>query len=140
MTGVSESCAFLNGEGRCSIHVDRPGICRIFPLGRYYENHGFQYFLQVNECGNNTNTKVKVSKWIDIPDIKKNEQFLISWHYFLNDAESMVKNAQDEKLIKNINMYILNCFYVKKFDTEVDFYLQFDKRLREARETFLNVS
>ena len=36
-----EVCGFLNEEGRCSIHPYRPGICRIFPLGRYYENGSF---------------------------------------------------------------------------------------------------
>ena len=38
MQGAEEACAYLDGEGRCSIHPYRPGICRLFPLGRYYEN------------------------------------------------------------------------------------------------------
>ena len=42
-SGENERCGFLNGEGRCSIHALRPGFCRIFPLGRFYENHSFQY-------------------------------------------------------------------------------------------------
>ena len=36
-----EPCVFLDAEGRCSIHEDRPGICRIFPLGRVYEDNNF---------------------------------------------------------------------------------------------------
>ena len=44
MSGRNESCAFLDEEGRCSIHSIRPGICRIFPLGRIYEDGSFQYF------------------------------------------------------------------------------------------------
>ena len=36
MAGEKEACAFLNEEGRCSVHSHRPGICRIFPLGRLY--------------------------------------------------------------------------------------------------------
>ncbi len=134
MAGLYEGCVFLNHQGRCSVHTFRPGICRIFPLGRYYENHGFKYFLQVNECRNNTIMKRKVSKWIDTPDIKKNEQFLIDWHYFLNDVEIRIKNAHDENLVKNINMYILNYFYVKKYDPGLDFYTQFNERLSEAKE------
>ena len=133
MTGLSERCAFLNSEGKCSIHAFRPGICRIFPLGRYYGNHGFKYFFQINECRNNSKTKIKVSKWIDTPDLKKSEQFLIDWHYFLNDVENIITNTQDVNLIKNINMYILNSFYVRKYDTGIDFYLQFNERLSEAK-------
>jgi Fe-S-cluster containining protein len=132
MSVISGGCSFLNKEGRCSIHAYRPGICRIFPLGRYYENHGFQYFLQVNECSNASETKVKVSKWIDTTDLEKNERFLTDWHYFLNDAEDMIKKTQDENLIKNLNMYILRNFYIKKYDCETDFYSQLYERLREA--------
>ena len=41
-----EACYFLNENGRCSIHPARPAYCRMFPLGRYYENGDFRYFLQ----------------------------------------------------------------------------------------------
>jgi uncharacterized protein len=132
MSGTSESCAFLK-DGKCSIHAFRPGICRIFPLGRFYENHDYKYFLQRNECSNNSTTKIKVSKWIDTPDPERNKQFLIDWHYFLNDVEHIIKNTLDDKLIKNINMYLLNSFYVKMYDINKDFYLQFNERLNEAK-------
>lgn len=134
MKGEYESCAFLNQEGKCSIHTCRPGICRIFPLGRYYENHDFKYFLQINECSNASNTKIKVSKWIDTPDTEKNKQFLIDWHYFLNDIEELIKCTEDENLIKNMNVYILNSFYVKEYDKEMDFYMQFNQRLSTIRK------
>lgn len=136
MNQISEQCAFLNENGRCSIHSVRPGICRIFPLGRYYENNSFQYILQVNECPNESRTKVKVSKWIDTSDITENQQFINDWHYFLKDIETMIKNTQDEKLIKNINMYILNSFYLKQYDTNNEFYEQFYERLNEAKKLF----
>lgn len=134
MVGSNESCTFLNDEGKCSIHAYRPGICRIFPLGRYYENHEFQYFLQKNECSNASRTKIKVGKWIDTPDLYENEQFLIDWHYFLNDAEKIIRNTRDDTMVKNINMYLLGSFYRKQYHEGVDFYLQFKDRLSEAKE------
>lgn len=134
MTGASEGCTFLNGDGRCSIHAFRPGICRIFPLGRYYENHDFRYFLQVNECKSScSNNSVEVGKWIDTPDLKKNKKFLIDWHYFLNDVENEIKSTKDQAQVKKINMFLINCFYLIKYDTGTDFYLQFHKRLNEAK-------
>ena len=36
MDAQTEACGFLDADGRCSIHAYRPGICRLFPLGRYY--------------------------------------------------------------------------------------------------------
>ena len=40
MQGTKERCTFLNEEGRCVVHGFRPGLCRLFPLGRYYEEGG----------------------------------------------------------------------------------------------------
>jgi Fe-S-cluster containining protein len=139
MTDSSEGCSFLNERGRCSIHSFRPGICRIFPLGRYYENGDFKFILQVNECQNNSTTMTKVSKWIDTPDYKKNKQFILKWHYFLNEVERQLQEISEEKLVKNINMYLLNSFYIQKYDSEQDFYLQFHKRLKEVREKLLQL-
>lgn len=134
MVGEEESCAFLDRSGKCSIHTSRPGICRIFPLGRYYDKHDFHYFLQQNECNHNSRTKVKVSKWIDTPDFEENKSFLLDWHYFLNDAEEIVKTAQDDQLVKNLNMYILSNFYVRPYSRENGFYDQFYVRLNEAKK------
>jgi Fe-S-cluster containining protein len=133
MAGELERCSFLNEEGRCSIHAFRPGICRLFPLGRLYEDHSFKYFLQVNECKKENKTKVKVKKWIDTPDLKNNEKFIIDWHYFLKDLQSRIKASSDEIWIKEINMQVLNLFYLKAYDTNHDFYEQFETRLNEVK-------
>ena len=134
MIEASERCSFLNSEGRCSIHAFRPGFCRLFPLGRFYDNHAFKYFLQVYECKKKNKTKVKVRKWIDSPDLKNNERFVIDWHYFIKDLQNIVKSIQDDNLIKEINMYILKNFYIMPYDTNIDFYLQFNERLSGAKE------
>jgi Fe-S-cluster containining protein len=139
MIGLSERCSFLNEEGRCSIHAFRPGICRLFPLGRYYENHAYKYFLQVHECKKEYKTKIKVRKWIDTPDLKINERFVTDWHYFLKDLQDAIKSTQDDKLMKDISMYILKYFYIKSYDTDIDFYAQFNERLSVAKKLVAEV-
>lgn len=54
-----ERCPFLDENERCSIHAFRPGLCRLFPLGRVYEEDGFYYILQVHECPKPNKTKQK---------------------------------------------------------------------------------
>lgn len=134
MVGEQERCVFLNQEGRCSIHAFRPGFCRIFPLGRYYEDGSFKYILQVNECIKLGKTKVKVSKWIDTPDLKRNQEFVNEWHYFLKDIQAAMMTAEDETLRKKITMYVLQLFYVTPFSKEKDFYDQFAERLKIAKK------
>ncbi len=135
MAGKEEVCSFLTDQGRCSIHSFRPGICRLFPLGRFYDNGGFQYFLQVHECSRQNCSKIKVKKWIDTPDVKQYEKFIIGWHYFLKDLQEGMNLEQDVTLMKTTGMYILSNFYRKPYGNP-KFYAQFEERLEAARVYF----
>lgn len=141
MNGEAEKCAFLNQEGRCQVHTIRPGICRLFPLGRIYkeEGKGFDYFLQIHECKKENRSKVKVRKWIDTPDVKRYEQFIVDWHYFLEDVAVKSKGISDEAKEKEQIMYLLTAFYVQPYDGEMeqDFYPSFYARLESARRALL---
>ena len=127
MDGLSEKCSFLNENGRCSVHKARPGICRLFPLGRYYEKDGFQYFLQVHECKKENKTKVKVKNWIDTPNPKEYEKYILAWHNLLKKLEKLTEKA-DEVQVKQIALSLLQQFFVIPYD-DTDFYVQFWKRL-----------
>lgn len=138
----TERCSFLNEAGRCSIHAFRPGICRIFPLGRIYENHSFQYFLQIHECQKANRTKVKVKKWIDTPEPVTYERFVTDWHYFLKALQHLIlpqlqetdQGSMEGGLAKTVSLYVLQQFYQTPFDQEQSFYPQFQERLRQARQ------
>lgn len=134
MSGERNSCIFLNTEGRCSIHGFRPGICRLFPLGRFYENHDFKYFLQIHECQNPNKTKVKVKKWIDTPSLQENKKYIIDWHYFVNDVQDKIAQIADDNLIKKIDMFILQHFFIERYTETEDFYEQFNSRLEKAKK------
>jgi Fe-S-cluster containining protein len=134
MQGKEDACGFLDEAGRCKIHPYRPGICRLFPLGRYYEKEDFWYFLQVHECPNEARSKVKVKKWIDTPRLQEYERFVKEWHFFLKKMEAYSASITDEEEIKNTSLYILMSFYIKSYDIEADFYAQFFKRLAEAEK------
>ncbi len=132
MNEQDERCNFLDVNGRCSIHANRPGICRIFPLGRIYEGKSFRYFLQVKECEKTNRSKIKVSKWIDTTRVKDNQKFICEWHYFLKDVEEMII-AGDADAMKQVSMYVLNTFYVRAIEEE-SFYEEIEQRMVEARE------
>lgn len=137
MQGTKERCTFLNEEGRCVVHGFRPGLCRLFPLGRYYEEGGFSYYLQSQECPKKNKTKIKVGRWLDMPDLKKYEEFAATWHFLLKDIRNLLEENQDEQLTKELNMYVLNLFYTKPYESGADFYAQFEERLEQMRKLLL---
>ena len=133
MSEKTNCCGFLNEEGRCSIHPVRPGICKLFPLGRIYEDDKLAYFLQMDGCKKENRSKVKVSKWLDTPELKKNQQFLIDWHAFRRQMEEIIADTSDENTVKTITMFLLNTFYVNPYDVERDFYEQFYERMNKIK-------
>ena len=133
LAGDSEQCTFLNDAGRCSIHPYRPGICRLFPLGRYYEEDGFRYILQIHECEKTNRSKVKIRKWMDTPDMEQYDAYIADWHAFLSKLRTKLEDASSD-LAKSVSMYILQRFYLLPYDTSRDFYSQYEARIAAAKE------
>lgn len=129
LEGPQEGCLFRNEAGRCSIHPFRPGMCRLFPLGRIYGEESFRYFLQVHECRKESRTKVKIKKWLDIPEIRRYEQFLSHWHFFVKSVqEEIIASGGDEAFIRQRVMQLLQTYYLTPYSGTDDFYEQYYTR------------
>lgn len=142
MSGPAEQCAFLDEERRCSIHSVRPGICRLFPLGRICTDRSFHYFLQIYECRKENRSKIKVKKWIDTPNPKAYEAFICDWHYFLIDLQrTLVPSGQGPEpglsRQKAVSLSVLQSFYTAPYLSD-SFYPEFYERLASARSRLFN--
>ena len=99
-------------------------------MGMIYENGDFQYFLQVHECPYPNKTKVKLKKWLGIPELARYERFVKDWHFFLKDTERKLAEAENEEIPKKINLFLLQQFFQKPYGDA--FYEAFYERLSEA--------
>ncbi len=136
MQDDTDACGFLDENGRCSIHADRPGLCRLFPLGRNYNEKGLRYFLLEDACRKQNRTKIKIKKWLEVNALPQYEKFLIEWHDFRKQMQEKMIDSQSDAYAQNVNVKMLEIFYQKPYDTDENFYLQFEKR----REDFIKVS
>lgn len=135
MQSETEQCGLLDEAGRCSIHAFRPGLCRLFPLGRNYEENTFQYFVVEGACQYPQKAKVKISRWLEEPSLKKNEAFIADWHYFVKDMKNVIQWTADKpECAKTINMLLLENFYKEAYDFEKDFYEQYKARRKRVEE------
>lgn len=121
-TGV---CPFLNEEGRCNIHAFRPGICRLFPLGRYYHDGGFSYVLMTGECQKENRSKIKIEKWLGEPDVKSYEKFILLWKNILEQTRENIAGLSDLEEQKKLSMYLLQKYYLTPY--EADFFAEFGR-------------
>ena len=131
MQDENKNCSFLDKNGRCTIHLKRPNICRLFPLGRAYQDNDFKYFLQVDNCPKDELKDVKVSQWINIENYNENKKFILEWYKFIKALTFRLKFVRDEKEIAHINEILLDNFYRVKIDN--DFYKSFEELLPKVK-------
>ena len=127
-----DACGFLNSENRCSIHRYRPGLCRLFPLGRNYDEKGLRYFLLDDACKIPNRTKVKIKKWLGIDQITKYERFLIDWHDLRRGLQTQIMEQQSDAYTQKINVKFLETYYQRPYDVKKDFFDQFGERKKEV--------
>ncbi|MCQ2519740.1 MAG: YkgJ family cysteine cluster protein [Lachnospiraceae bacterium] len=126
----SSACGMLSKDGRCTIHPLRPGFCRLFPLGRLYDDSGdFNYIIQVHECSYPNKSDVKVQDWLGIKNLQKYEQFNKDWHRVIKNLTDYLAEYDNETVSKKLSWLPLRLFFEPPYDTTADFYEQFYARL-----------
>ncbi|MBX9180158.1 YkgJ family cysteine cluster protein [Paraclostridium sordellii] len=118
-------CSFLNEQGRCIIHSKRPNICRMFPLGRVYQDNDFKYFLQIGNCPKEDLKDVKVSDWVGIENYNENKEFILEWYKLTKALAFRLKFVRDEKEIEEINQILLDSCYHIDIEEVENFYSVF---------------
>lgn len=127
-------CGFLNEEGRCSVHAFRPGFCRLFPLGRSYDENGLNYFVLKDACSAPNKSKVKINKWLNLPKLKEYESFLVKWHRLTKMLRVYYgEHMEEEAVTKAVNMKFLQIFYLTAYE-EDDFYADFAGRYEQMQQ------
>ena len=129
MCDKTGACTFLNKDNRCSIHNIRPGICRLFPLGRIYEDGGFSYFNQIYECDYPNKSKVKIKNWLGIDNLSQYERFVLKWHDYMDTLRRELSDLEDTNAVSRFWVIILRKFYREPYDTNRPFFEQIEERM-----------
>ena len=110
----ADECLFLQSDGKCSIHAFRPGICRMFPLARlYHEDGSFSYFLQEGECPRNNGVKIKISRWLGYPDIRRYEQSVRQYHDALLKLRKNCASAETPEEMTALQKKFLEDWFIQ---------------------------
>lgn len=133
-----DHCPFLSAAGRCAIHPYRPGMCRLYPMGRYYTESGFHYILQKDECADRRKTPVLLRDWLGYDDLPRYEAYIQDWHDFKKQAESAMYRLTD-KSRRSVGLYILKIFFVHPYLTDRDFYPQYGVRMDVCRQELAQI-
>ena len=92
MDGARDACPFLDDAGQMlSAQLQTGGSADCFPLEGITRRAAFKYFIQIHEWPEKkTVGKVKIKKWLGIPNLKAYESYIMAWHDFLNECEECI--------------------------------------------------
>ena len=139
MREETQSCAFLAEDGRCTIHAYRPGICRLFPLGRQFEDEKTSYFIVPEGCVKGGLSKVRIDKWLGIPDLPRYERYKAEWRALLRRLRARLAAEESAEVQRNVNLYFLRTFYMAPYaaDCAAAFYEEYGDRVSKFTEAVL---
>ena len=76
-------CAFLTKDG-CILGNHKPVNCRIYPLGRGFDDDKLVYFSQPVNCGDRNSTQT-VADWLERNGVtEENEWFTVKWYELMS--------------------------------------------------------
>ena len=136
----TQECTFLGTDGRCTIHLHRPGICRLFPLGRQFDEEKTSYFIVPEGCVKGGLSKVRIDKWLGIPDLPAYEKFKAQWHSLIRLLKARIAAEPSEEVRRNINLYFVRVFYMAPYEgvsSAVAFYREAADRSKKFSDAVL---
>ena len=135
MTDDADCCPFLSDEGRCTIHAYRPGICRLFPLGRDFQGDELEYILLEKACASRERTGVQVGEWFDVEQVEAYHAFVRDWYDFRRQMGEVLAGAAEHQA-QELSLRLMQNFFVACYDTEKDFYPQYENLVGRFRRAF----
>ena len=85
----------------------------------------------MNQCPKPVKAKVRVRKWLEIEELERYEQFVRDWHSLLTRCRQGAGRCGEEAR-KKASLLLLRIFYLAPYETEADFYGQFEARKESA--------
>lgn len=122
------SCSLLR-KGKCSIQEDKPMVCRIYPLGRFFDGKQFKYIRQ-NACKGD-GTPVKVIDWLTSFKVLEQEEDALLWHDMLMSCVMYMQRLL-KKNPKQVEAFQKSCLYV--FYAGFDMSKTYKQHIEESKE------
>jgi Fe-S-cluster containining protein len=116
---TAKSCPFVTSEG-CTIYEDRPGACRIYPLGRAAtkpegKRDAIERFFLVSEdhcLGFNEDTEWTLEEWMGNEGLYEYNEVNDKWMEIITSTGSI---GEEKDMTKKIQMFSMASYNVDRF-------------------------
>lgn len=132
------SCSFLR-KGKCSIQQNKPAVCALYPLGRFYDGRDqkFHYFVNPHTCqlSHNTGKEWTLQEWMALFGLNKSEGMAMEWNKLLHGLSMVTYKMKKEDIQGKLLNVLLIAMYVG-YDTNYSFIDQVRLHKEKVKKIF----
>lgn len=132
------SCPLLR-KGKCIVHQDKPTVCALFPLGRFYDSSAgeFHYFLNSNSCQATSGAGRfwTLQDWLDKFEIEKTEKMTQAWNRLIGGIVAQTHKMRRDKIQGRLLEILLSALYFD-YDTGRPYIEQVEEHMVVLVEIF----
>lgn len=113
------SCSLFR-NGRCMVHENKPLVCAIYPLGRYYlpAEKRFGYFQQNICCG--TDEEHTLEEWLEMFNIHEWDEASSLWATVITKLAEQTMEIKEAKAVEKMaNILAIALYY--DYDTNIPY-------------------
>ena len=125
------SCKLLR-KGRCMVHKDKPAVCALFPLGRFYssEEKEFYYFMNQLTCqsGRKDGKTWTLEEWLNEFNIHETEEMTKAWNRLIGGLAMATHKMNSEEMSNDLLHILLTAMYLG-YDTNVPYIEQVERHM-----------
>ena len=132
------SCSFLR-NGRCTVQQNKPAVCALFPLGRYYSSQDkrFHYFVNPVSCqpGRKDGRSWTLQEWLDEFKIEDGEDQARAWDRLIVGLATVTSQMKRDKINGRILDLMILSMYVG-YDIEKPYIEQVEQHMETLADVF----
>lgn len=132
------SCSFLR-NGKCSIHQNKPAVCALYPLGRFYnsQDKAFHYFVNPYTCqsSHKTGKDWTLEEWMKEFDLKGSEEMTVAWDRMMMGLATVTCKLKKEVVREKLFDALLIALYFG-YDTNYPFVDQVKLHMEKMKKVF----
>ena len=132
------SCRLLR-KGRCMVQQDKPVVCALFPLGRFYsyDDQKFHYFMNQKACqsGRKDGKEWTLQAWLDEFRIVETEEMTRAWNRLIGGLSMVTKDIAPDKIKGRILDVILPALYLD-YRTDKPYIEQVEQHMILLKDVF----
>lgn len=134
------SCRLMR-NGRCMVQQNKPVVCAIYPLGRFFEvaDDSFHYFMNRGVVcpGRQGNRVWTLNEWLDEFHIRESEEMTAVWHKLVAKVATVSARMKKENIRGGLLERLRYLLYLG-YDINAPYIEQVEARIPTALDVFKN--